>query len=194
MPLAILFFANAAALRRWFTRNSATAPELVVGYMKKSTGVPSITWSESVDEALCVGWIDGIRHRIDDERYRIRFTPRRRGSHWSNINIRKVAELKKAGRMKATGLAAFAGRSKAKSGQASYEHKRPIRLSPEVVRALKQNAAAWKYYGTLSPGYKRLLDGWIMNAKKAETRARRLELVINACAQRRRLNWGAKLI
>lgn len=89
-----------------FFENAEKKPELVVGFMKKGTGVPSITWPESVDEALCVGWIDGVRHRIDDERYKIRFTPRRRGSHWSNINIRRVTALKAAGRMKAAGLPA----------------------------------------------------------------------------------------
>ncbi len=162
--------------------------------MKKETGVASITWPEAVDEALCVGWIDGVRHRIDDERYQIRFTPRRRGSHWSNINIRRISALKAAGRVKAAGLAAFKARSRTKSGRASYEQKTPVQLSPQGIREFRRNAAAWKYYGTLPPGYKKMVDWWVMSARKSETRARRLAALIKACAQERRLDWGAKLI
>jgi uncharacterized protein YdeI (YjbR/CyaY-like superfamily) len=189
-----VFFANAKALGRWFTKHAVSAPELVVGFMKKSTGVATVTWPEAVDEALCVGWIDGVRHRIDDERYQIRFAPRRHGSHWSNINIRRVAALKAAGRMKAAGLAAFMARSKAKSGRASYEQKAPVKLSPQVTRVFKRNTAAWKYYGTLPPGYKKMVNWWVMSAKKDETRMRRLATLISACAQKRRLDWAAKLI
>ena len=189
-----IFFSNTAALRRWFARHARSETVLVVGFMKKGTGVPSVTWPEAVDEVLCVGWIDGVRHRIDDARYRIRFTPRKRGSHWSNINIRRVAALKRAGRMKAAGLAAFKARSKDKSGRASYEQKTPVKLSPQDISAIKRNAPAWKYYGTLPPGYKKLANWWITSAKKPETRARRLALVIDACAQGRRLDWAAKLI
>jgi len=189
-----IFFSNTAALRRWFAQHARSETVLVVGFMKKGTGVPSVTWPQAVDEALCVGWIDGVRHRIDDARYRIRFTPRKRGSHWSNINIRRVAALKRAGRMKAAGLAAFKARSKDKSGRASYEQKTPVKLSPQDISAIKRNAPAWKYYGTLPPGYKKLANWWITSAKKPETRARRLALVIDACAQGRRLDWAAKLI
>ena len=189
-----IYFRDAASLRGWFAKNAGTAPELLVGYMKKGTGVPSITWPESVDEALCVGWIDGVRNRIDDERYQIRFSPRRRGSHWSNINIRRVAALKRAGRMKEAGLAAFAARSKARSGRASYEQRADAKLSPEDIRQIKRNAAAWKYYGTLPPGYRKMVNWWIISARKSETRARRLGILTKACALRRRLDWGAKLI
>ncbi len=194
MPQDSVFFAKAAALRRWFAQNATTAPELVVGFMKKDTGVPSVTWPEAVDEALCVGWIDGVRHRTDDERYQIRFTPRRRGSHWSNINIRRIAELKKAGRMKAAGLAAFAARSKAKSGRASYEQRTAARLSAQDIRAFKRNAAAWKYYGTVPPGYRHWVNWWIVSAKKADTRARRLRTLIDACTKGRRLVWGSRVL
>jgi uncharacterized protein YdeI (YjbR/CyaY-like superfamily) len=189
-----IFFANATALRRWFAKHAGTAPELLVGFMKKSTGVASVTWPEAVDEALCVGWIDGVRQRIDDERYQIRFSPRRRGSHWSNINIRRIAALKKTGRMKAAGLAAFAARSKARSGRASYEQRTVAKLPPQDIRQFKRNAVAWKYYDTLPPGYKKMVNWWIISARKAETRARRLGILIKACALRRRLDWGAKLI
>jgi uncharacterized protein YdeI (YjbR/CyaY-like superfamily) len=161
-----VFFAKAKTLGRWFTKHAASAPELVVGFMKKSTGVASVTWPEAVDEALCVGWIDGVRHRIDDERYQIRFTPRRPGSHWS----------------------------KTKTGRASYEQNAPVKLSPRVISVFKRNAAAWKYYGTLPPGYKKMVNWWVMSARKDETRMRRLATLVSACAQKRRLDWGAKLI
>lgn len=194
MAQELVFFKDALALRRWFANNAATASMLVVGYMKRGTGVPSITWPESVDEALCVGWIDGVRHRIDDERYQIRFTPRRKGSHWSNINIRRMAELKKAGRMKAAGLAAFAARTKTKTGRAHYEQRTKAKLSPQDIKAFKRNAAAWKYYGTVTPGYKRLVNWWITTAKKPETRARRLKTLMKACAEGRRLSWGSRIL
>ncbi len=189
-----VFFENAKALRRWFAKNAATAPELVAGYMKKGTGTPSISWPESVDEALCVGWIDGVRRRIDDERYQIRFTPRRRGSHWSNINIRRMAELKRAGRMKAAGLAAFAARTKTRSGRAHYEQRTKAKLPPQDIKTIKRNAAAWKYYGSLTPGYLHLVNWWITTARKPETRANRLNMLIRACAEGRRLTWGSRIL
>ncbi len=157
--------------------------------MKKSSGVPSVTWPESVDEALCVGWIDGVRHRIDATRYQIRFTPRRPGSHWSNVNIRKVAELEAAGRMKPAGLRAFAARSRAKSGRAAYEQKKPVRLSSNDIAAFRRDAAAWKYYATLPPGYRRLVNWWVTSARKPETRQRRLRKLVEACAKGQRLGW-----
>ncbi len=187
------YFENAATLRRWFAKNAASSPELVVGYMKKGTGVPSITWPESVDEALCVGWIDGVRHRIDDDRYQIRFTPRRKGSHWSNINIRRVAALKKAGRMKAAGLAAFAARSKARSGRASYEQRKRAKLSAADITVFKRHAAAWKYYETVTPGYRQLVNFWITSARRPETRERRLKILVDACTQRKRLKWDGRV-
>ena len=186
-PQEPLFFEDAAALRRWFAKNSATAKVLAVGFMKKGTGVPSITWPEAVDEALCVGWIDGVRHRIDDARYRIRFTPRKPVSHWSNINIRRVAELTKTGRMKGAGLKAFAARSKAKSGRASYEQRSAAKLAQQDIKVFKKSAGAWKYYGTVPPGYRQLVTYWVISAKKPETRDKRLRMLIDACAQGRRL-------
>ncbi len=182
-----VFFENALALRRWFVTNAATASVLVAGFMKKGTGVPSITWPESVDEALCVGWIDGVRNRIDDQRYQIRFTPRRKGSHWSNINIHRVAELKKARRMKAAGLKAFEARSKAKSGRAAYEQRKTAAFPPEDIKRFKRNAVAWKYYGALPPGYRHLMTYWVISAMKPETHTKRLHKLIEACAKGQRL-------
>jgi uncharacterized protein YdeI (YjbR/CyaY-like superfamily) len=186
-PQEPLFFENAAALRRWFAKNAASAKVLAVGFMKKSAGVPSITWPEAVDEALCVGWIDGVRHRIDEARYRIRFTPRKSGSHWSNINIRRVAELTKTRRMKAAGLKAFAARSKARSGRASYEQRSAAKFASQDIKEFRKNAAAWNYYGTVPPGYRQLVTYWVISAKKPETRDKRLRILIDACAQGRRL-------
>lgn len=191
MPDEPVFFDNPAALRRWFARHARTETVLVVGYMKKGTGVRSITWQESVDEALCVGWIDGVRHRIDEARYKIRFTPRRRGSHWSNINIRRVAELKAAGRMKAAGHAAFAARNPAKSGRAPYEQRKAAKLSPPDIKTFKRNVAAWKYYRAAPPGYRQLVTWWVVSAKRPETRARRLRILIKACALGRRIDGFA---
>ena len=184
-----VFFASPTALRRWFAKNAAKEPWLVVGFMKKGTGVASVTWPEAVDEALCVGWIDGVRHRIDDERYKIRFTPRRPGSHWSNVNIRRIAELETAGRMKAAGRTAFAARKKARSGRAAYEQKKPAKLSPRDIKVFSRNKAAWKYYATVPPGYRQLVNWWVTSAKKTETRERRLHKLIEACAKGRRFGW-----
>jgi uncharacterized protein YdeI (YjbR/CyaY-like superfamily) len=184
-----LYFENAAALRRWFAKNARSATELTVGFMKKGTGVASVTWPQSVDEALCVGWIDGVRHRIDDRRYQIRFTPRKQGSHWSNINIRRVAALRKAGRMKAAGLKAFAARDKARSGQASYEQKSLAKLAPQEIKTFKQDPGAWKYYSSAPPGYRQWVNWWVTSAKKPATRARRLTRLIEYCAAGRRFDW-----
>ena len=184
-----VFFEDARALRRWFARHAKTETELVVGYLKRSTGRPSVTWPESVDEALCVGWIDGVRHRIDDERYRIRFTPRKPRSNWSNINIRRVAALKAAGRMKSAGLAAFAARDKAQAPRGSYEQKGPIKLPPADLKQFRANAIAWQFYRTLSPGYLRMVSWWVISAKRPETRAKRLQRFIEKCAAKSRFTW-----
>lgn len=186
-PLEPLYFENAAALRRWFAEYAHIESVLIVGYMKKGTGVPSITWQESVDEALCVGWIDGVRNRIDDESYRIRFTPRKASSHWSNINIRRVAVLKAAGRMKAPGLKAFAARTKSRSGRAAYEQRTKAKLSPLDIRVFRRSTSAWKFYNALPPGYRQTMTWWVVSARKPETRDKRLRKLIEACAKRRRL-------
>jgi uncharacterized protein YdeI (YjbR/CyaY-like superfamily) len=183
------YFPDPQALRRWFARHAASRRELVVGYMKRGTGVPSVTWPESVDEALCVGWIDGVRHRIDNERYQIRFSPRRRGSYWSKVNIRRVATLKKTGRMKAAGLAAFAARNRAQPARGSYEQKHRVELEQQHLREIRRHAAAWKYYLAAPPGYRQLVNWWIVSARKSETQARRLAKLIAACAEGRRLGW-----
>jgi uncharacterized protein YdeI (YjbR/CyaY-like superfamily) len=189
MPRKPVFFESAEALRLWFARHAATETELVVGYLKRETGAPSVTWPESVDEALCVGWIDGVRKRIDGRRYQIRFTPRKPRSHWSLVNLRRVAALRKAGRMRPAGLAAHTARDKTRIRRGSYEQSKPPKLRPRDLKVLRAHAAAWQYYRTLPPGYLRMVSWWIVSAKKPETRARRLERFVAMCAARRRFTW-----
>jgi uncharacterized protein YdeI (YjbR/CyaY-like superfamily) len=180
------FFAKPADFRRWLERNHAKADELLVGFWKKDSGKPSITWPESVDEALCFGWIDGVRRRIDDESYSIRFTPRRRGSIWSGINIRRATELSKLGRMAPAGLRAFEARDEKKSAIYTYE-KPPAQLAAEDEKKFRANRKAWEYWSAQPPGYRRLALGWVTGAKKDETRARRLAQLIEDSANGRRL-------
>lgn len=182
-----VYFATAAELRRWFKRHAARADELIVGFHKVGSGVPSITWPESVDEALCVGWIDGVRHRIDEARYRIRFTPRKAGSHWSAVNIRRVDDLVAAGRMTPAGLAVFARRTEARSRQAAYEQAEPPELTAEDLAVLRADPAAWAYYQTLPRAYRTKVHWWVVRAKQAATRERRLAALVAACAAQRRL-------
>ncbi len=181
------FFANAAAFRAWFEANASTATELLVGYHKVGTGRPSMTWSESVDEALCFGWIDGVRRRIDDHAYSIRFTPRKPTSIWSAINIAKVEQLRAEGRMTPAGQQAFARRTKAKSVVYAYEQQSTAELSPSELRSFRRDKAAWTFFEATPPWYKKVILYWVTNAKRPETRAARLEKLVAACAARQRL-------
>jgi uncharacterized protein YdeI (YjbR/CyaY-like superfamily) len=180
------FFATAAAFRRWLARNHDKATELLVGFYKKDSGRPSITWPESVDQALAFGWIDGVRKRIDDVSYTIRFTPRRRGSIWSAINIARVDELTKLGLMEPAGLRAFEQRTAAKSGIYAYENA-PRTLSKEDEKKFRANRKAWTYFNAQAPSYQRVAIYWVMGAKREETRARRLALLIADSGEGRRL-------
>ncbi len=186
MPTPV-FFPNAVAFRRWLKANAATAPELIVGYYKVATGKPSMTWSESVDEALCFGWIDGIRKRVDDTAYQIRFTPRRPTSIWSAINIAKVKQLTAEGRMTPAGLAAFALRTKAKSGVYAFEQTTAAALSPAERREFKRAKKAWKFFEASPPSYRKTVLHWICSAKKPETQRTRFEKLLAACAAEQRL-------
>jgi len=186
-PADPVYFASPAAFRRWLQRHGASARELAVGFMKRATGVPSITWPESVDEALCFGWIDGVRHRIDDERYRIRFTPRRPGSHWSTVNIARMAVLQAEGRVSAAGLAAFEQRSEARSRRASYEQPVEPELAPADVRAFQREKAAWQFFQVQPPSYRKRVVWWVVSAKQTATRDKRLAALITACREGRRL-------
>lgn len=153
--------------------NHRRATEVLVGFYRIATGKPSLTWDQAVDEALCFGWIDGVRRRLDDARYVIRFTPRRPGSVWSAKNTARAEELIAAGRMTAAGRDAFSGRNAAKSALHSYQ-RQTASLDVPAVRAFKRDAAAWAYYSAQPPSYRRLTAYWVMSARKPETRATRL--------------------
>jgi uncharacterized protein YdeI (YjbR/CyaY-like superfamily) len=181
------FFGTPAGFRRWLERHHDSQTELWVGFHKKRTGRPSITWPESVDEALCFGWIDGIRKKLDEDRYTIRFTPRKRGSTWSAVNLRRAKELIAQSRMNPAGLAAFEGRDPKKSGLYSFEQRKTIELDAALLARFKRNPAAWRFFASQPPGYQRTAIFYVMSAKKEETRARRLDVVIAESAAGRRI-------
>ena len=189
------FFKTPADLRDWFDRHSAAATELLVGYYKKTSGKPSVDWSQSVDEALCVGWIDGVRRSLDDERYTIRFTPRKPSSIWSAINIRKVKALEQEGRMRPAGLAAFASRRENKSGVYSYEQ-RPDQLTPPYDALLRKNKKAAAFFDAQPASYRRAIIWWVISAKQEDTRARRAAMLVDLSARGQRhpqfVKWTPK--
>ena len=176
------FFADPAAWRRWLEKNHATATELLVGFFKKGSERPSITWPEAVDGALCFGWIDGVRRRIDDESYSIRFTPRRARSIWSAVNVRRVAALAEAGLMTPAGLGAFEGRSAARTAVYAFEQRNAAVLAPADEKRLRTNLKAWKFFQSRPPWYQRTVTWWIVSAKQETTRQRRLTTLITDSA------------
>jgi uncharacterized protein YdeI (YjbR/CyaY-like superfamily) len=186
VPSKITYFESPAELRGWFHANHATAAELWVGFYKKGSGHPSITWPESVDEALCVGWIDGIRKSIDAERYTIRFTPRQKGSIWSAVNIKRVAPLTAEKRMRPGGLRAFEARTSNRSGIYAYEQRR-AELEEPYDGMLRKNKTAWDFFHAQPPSYRKVVAWWVMSAKQEETRVKRLNKLIDASAAGRRL-------
>ena len=189
-PVDPTFFATPAAFRAWLAEHHATRDELWVGYHKKDSGKPSITWPESVDEALCYGWIDGIRKSLGPESYVIRFTPRKPRSNWSAVNVARVAELTKAGRMQPAGLAAFEKRVPERT--AVYEYEQATRpeaaLDAASERAFRANAAAWAFFQAQPAGYRKLFTRWVTSAKREETRARRLATLVDTSARERRVD------
>lgn len=173
-----VFFSTPSGFRKWLEKNHAKKNELIVGYYKVGSGKANMSWSESVDEALCFGWIDGVRRTIDDKSYCIRFTPRKSTSIWSAINIKKVKELTKKGLMHEAGLKAFGKRTSSKSK--IYSHEKPSdRLSSEYEKQFRSNKKAWKYFQALASGYRKLSIHWIMGAKQETTRMRRLQTIID---------------
>ncbi len=180
------FFHTPADFGTWLEKNHATATELWVGFYKKDSGKPSITWPESVDQALCFGWIDGIRKRVDEISYQIRFTPRRLGSIWSAINIKRAKELVRQKQMRPTGLKAFAARIENKSGIYSYEQ-RSTELSQPYANLLKKNKGAWNFFEKQPPSYRKMIGWWIISAKREETRMARLAKLISESAKGKRL-------
>ncbi|MEG1238357.1 MAG: YdeI/OmpD-associated family protein [Flavobacterium sp.] len=181
-----IFFPTPEKFREWLKKNHDKETELIVGFYKMSTKKPSMTWSESVDQALCFGWIDSVRKSIDEESYSNRFTPRKKSSNWSAINIKKVEELTKAGLMREAGLKAFELRSDAKSGIYSYE-KEPEILNPEFEKQFKVNKPAWNFFENQAPSYKKVMIHWIMSAKQEKTRLSRLEKAIAISAEQKRM-------
>ena len=176
------FFETPSEFRAWLEEHHEGANELWVGFYKKGSGRPSITWPESVDEALCFGWIDGLRRSIDDERYVIRFTPRKSRSTWSLVNIRRVEELSRLGRMRPAGLRAFEARREKASGTYSYEQRYAATLDPDGEKRFRANRRAWDFFQAQSPSYRRAATWWVVSAKKEETRRKRLATLIEDSA------------
>jgi uncharacterized protein YdeI (YjbR/CyaY-like superfamily) len=188
MTMKPKFFRAASGFRDWLEKHRTGETVLWVGYYKKGCGKPSMTWSESVDEALCFGWIDGVRKRIDDDRYMIRFSPRKRASTWSAVNIRMVAKLEAAGKMTEAGRAAFAARKEGKSRIYSYEQKgAPRDLDASSMAAFKKNKQAWAFFEAQPAGYRRKLAWWVMQAKQEQTRKRWLAKLMERSAAGKRL-------
>jgi uncharacterized protein YdeI (YjbR/CyaY-like superfamily) len=189
MPEKPRFFRTADEFHAWLAKHHATRTELLIGFHKKSSKRASLTYPEALDEALVFGWIDGVRRSIDDASYTIRFTPRRATSIWSAVNIKRVGELKKAGRMQPAGLAAFEKRDPKKSAIYAYEREsaKALLVDDDAMAAIKADAKAWAYFEAQAPWYKRNCAHWIVNAKRAETRAKRLATLIE-CSRK-----GAKI-
>ena len=183
-----VFFEDAAEFRAWLAKHAHEARELLVGFHKVGTGKPCMRWSDSVDQALCYGWIDGVRKGVDDATYTIRFTPRKAGSIWSAVNIDKVARLREQGLMTPAGKAAFAQRSEDRSRVYSHERESPAELAPADLARFKRHKAAWAYFEACPPGYRKRMLHVVTSAKKPETRATRLDRLIEACAEGRRLD------
>ena len=180
------FFSTQEKFRTWLEKHHQTETELLVGFYKVNSKKPSISWSESVDQALCFGWIDGVRKSIDEESYTIRFTPRKKTSIWSAINIKKVEALTKAGLMTPEGQKAFDLRSEERSRIYSHE-KEPSVLDPEFEKQFKANKPAWNYFNQQAPSYKKVMIHWIMSAKQEKTRISRLEKAINVSMEQKRM-------
>ena len=185
--MEVTTFERPEDFRRWLERHHDTEPELWVGYFKKASGRASMTWPESVDEALCFGWIDGIRKRIDDDRYMIRFTPRRVGSVWSAVNIGRVAALTAEGRMRPAGLEAFEARREDRSGIYSYEQRHEAAFPAEIEARFRAEKKAWAWFEAQPKGYRQNTIRWVMTAKREETRERRLATLIADSAAGRRI-------
>jgi uncharacterized protein YdeI (YjbR/CyaY-like superfamily) len=179
-----LYFKTAAEFRGWLVDHWNRGSELVLGFHKKKSDIIGITYRQALDEALCFGWIDGVRRSVDQRRYSIRFTPRRPGSIWSRINIARVQELQRLGRMTSAGLKAFEARRPDRSGVYSFEN-RPRRLSLAYEAEFKANKPAWSFFKSRAPWYQRTASFWVMSAKKEETKRRRLVTLIGDSAQGR---------
>jgi len=180
--MKIVYFKTPAAFRTWLQRYHTQHRMLHVGFRKRHTGDPSITWPEAVDEALCFGWIDGVRHRIDADSYTIRFTPRRPGSIWSAVNLRRVRALIRTNRMSPHGLRVYEERNRKKTGLYAYEQTQEARFSPAYARRFRANRRAWSWFQAQAPWYRRTATHWVQRAKQESTRLKRLAALIACCA------------
>lgn len=176
MPKPI-FFAKPADLRKWFVKNHKTAKELWVGMYKVGSGKPSVTWPQVVDQALCFGWIDGIRKGLDEHSYMNRITPRRANSTWSAVNIRRIKELDELGLLRPEGRSAFEERNPARAGLYSSEQ-RGVELPAALAARFKKNKAAWAHFGAQPAGYRKTITWWVISAKREETQLKRLARLI----------------
>lgn len=191
--MKLKYFKSSAHFRQWLEVHHASATELWLGFHKKDTGKGGITYAEALDEALCFGWIDGLKKRVDELSFMQRFTPRKPKSIWSLINIGHVKRLTKAGRMMPAGEKAFAARTAARSGVYSFEN-RPRELSPEYQRQFQGDKAAWDFFQQQPPGYQRLMAFWVMSAKQEKTRQRRFAQLMSdsKCGRRLGMLGGGK--
>ncbi|HJU57373.1 MAG TPA: YdeI/OmpD-associated family protein [Actinomycetota bacterium] len=182
-----VFFERSEDLRTWLEEHHGSADELWVGLYKKASGRPSVTWPEVVDEALCFGWIDGIRKSIDAERYMNRLTPRRTKSHWSAVNVRRFGQLKRLGRVRPAGQRAFDLRRKDETGAYSYEQRHQITLDPALEKRFRAKKEAWSWFLEQAPSYRTMAVYWVMSATREEARVRRLQRLIEDSALERRI-------
>jgi len=178
IPAKPIFFSSLSGWRTWLEKHHAEFDELWVGFYRRDSGKASITWPESVDGALCFGWIDGVRKRLDEVSYTIRFTPRRPRSTWSAVNIKRVRELTKLGMVQSAGRRAFEARTDARSQIYAYEQRKGAKLGPKYERQFRNHEAAWKFFLAQPPWYRRTATWWVISAKKEETRLRRLATLI----------------
>jgi uncharacterized protein YdeI (YjbR/CyaY-like superfamily) len=186
------FFATPAEWRKWLEQNHDKEKELLVSFYKKESGKPSITWPESVDAALCFGWIDGVRRSVDESSYSIRFTPRKSRSIWSAVNTRRMRELMQQGLVHPAGLKAFEARDEKRSGVYSFEQRSAAELSPEQLNLFRANKEAWQFFRAQPPGYQKTTTWWVVSAKREETQRKRLMTLIEDSAAGRRIRGLAR--
>jgi uncharacterized protein YdeI (YjbR/CyaY-like superfamily) len=181
------FFATPAEFGAWLEENHEAEPELVVGFHKKGSGRPSITWAESVEQALRFGWIDGIRRSLGDDSYTIRFTPRKPSSNWSEINVATVERLKAEGLLAPAGLRAYEARRPERTGVYSFERRKAAKLPRHLEQRFRAAKAAWDWFSARPPGYRRTATHWVVSAKRDETRERRLQTLIECSSEGRKI-------
>ena len=182
-----MFFATPARFRAWLEKHHARCAQQWVGFHRKSSGLPSITWPEAVDEALCFGWIDGLRKTVNEQSYKIRFTPRRHTSTWSAVNTRRMKELIEHGRVQKAGLKTFEQRSPDRSAIYSYENRKSARLDRAAEQQFRSNRSAWSWFMEQAPWYRQTTIWWVVSAKRPETRAKRLTTLIGDSKAKRRI-------